>query len=1565
MANLSRNFVRGRMNKSVDERLIPNGEYVDALNVRMGSTEESEIGVIENTKGNKKLTTLVNPVDGSSLSNQAVCIGAYADSANETMYWFVHDPDFTASTSNKCDMIVSYNTTTQLVRYHVVSCTNPSNTAQSTLNFSKESLVVGVNLIDGLLFFTDNLNQPRYINVNRQYPLPSAAPYVDDSILEERIRVIRKPPLAPPTVNLIKVQESVNFIDERFACFAYRYKYDDDKYSATSPFTAPAFVTDPFDFSIDSFLNEGMTNNFNAAEIGFNTGSELVKGIDLLYKDASDGVIKVIKKIDKEVDGIPDNDDRVFTYDKSKIFTILPESEILRLYDNVPIKAKAQTLMGNRLMYGNYVEGYDLTDSDGRAVNLNYSVELDSSEADIVDIPETFDSGLYTFNPLLQRNIQRSVGIFDFSAITAAQIQPQARIEISMNIRHKDVANGQQFDNNGSFYSVNQITPEFQINFDYSLPPQAQGFQSMSQVFSLQSFIDAIGTLANIQPLSTSCDGATLNDNFNCQLPTSLSGNVVSTGAAAALDLNATGVDASSGVNPNTAIVINPFNVTLPNADSVAIQIPCANWVTKGTNGVYEYFEIVSASATFIGASGSKSLHSNRDYEFGIVYMDEYGRSSTTLVSEANTIHVPCENSPLVNRAKIEIPPSQKPPYWASKYKFVARASKDTYETIYSNIYFVDEESGNGYILLEGENISKVEVGDRYIVKKDNSGPAGSCKHITVLDKQAQSSGFLGGDEPAGLYMEVKPNNIDLAFRQNNTVDLGLQDDVVDSGQDGPVLSYNVNEPDPAYPAQRRPMEIPAGSRVKIFVNVLRHSGITGCGRRQYTFDETISATKRYANFYDFFIGEGLDKTMVDQQYVITGPLNPKYYSPNSTSFNNPTSGSGKVDISFGGNANQFLRIAGPENCGRRDSLVKARIQVFKSDDVLIFETLPVDTNPDIFLENDNVFDIVGGIHKGTTQDQSSTQPAICFPNFYNCYSFGNGAESYKIRDSIVGPTFDLGNRVFGVQSEDYEEVHRFADITYSGIYNDESNVNKLNEFNLGLLNFKKLEESYGIITLLDGRETDVLTLQEDKVSYVLSGKNLLSDAAAGGAITSVPEVLGTQIARVEDYGNSFNPESYVQWGENKYFTDAKRGAVIQLKGSGAKSEQLTVVSELGMRSWFRDLFIDSFETQKLGGFDPYMNEYVLSSNVQTIPTVDELINCGTSQSLSVDNTTATNSFDIALSGAIGTITVSYNVSVASGSGSPLATLVLSCGSQTSPAQNITATGSGSFTFTKTTADTIATITLTQNLAGDKVTLSNVLVSCPTSDAMEVIEVVLTNNDDSGDSIHVEYEYSTTTPAFTSIRRTDPVLFGSGANPLVSRYNSVSGNQGSSLIPFEGSSVTVFTNKFPSDTFDVDNAQHRVGRLFSPTLYQNNATDINSLLGLATFQSLTGTGAQRSVNFTASSLDTYMYIIWDLRSSSPIELCRVTDPNATVADVCCDETCFCLEQCTEYQIQINSPATSAVIEYIDCSSGETFTVSKATGSYVCSRNLPSVISVADGTAENVNITIVACGVCEN
>ena len=95
-------------------------------------------------------------------------------------------------------------------------------------------------------------------------------------------------------------------------------------------------------------------------------------------------------------------------------------------------------------------------------------------------------------------------------------------------------------------------------------------------------------------------------------------------------------------------------------------------------------------------------------------------------------------------------------------------------------------------------------------------------------------------------------------------------------------------------------------------------------------------------------------------------------------------------------------------------------------------------------------------------------------------------SESYKIEDSLIGKSFALGNRVTAVAAQDYKEADRFADITYSGIVNDVSNVNKLNEFNLGLANYKALEDTYGSIEILHARKTDLLVLQEDRISYVL-----------------------------------------------------------------------------------------------------------------------------------------------------------------------------------------------------------------------------------------------------------------------------------------------------------------------------------------------------------------------------------------------------------------------------------------------------------------------------------------------
>ena len=40
------------MNKDLDDRLIPNGEYRDARNISVGKSEDDDIGALENILGN-------------------------------------------------------------------------------------------------------------------------------------------------------------------------------------------------------------------------------------------------------------------------------------------------------------------------------------------------------------------------------------------------------------------------------------------------------------------------------------------------------------------------------------------------------------------------------------------------------------------------------------------------------------------------------------------------------------------------------------------------------------------------------------------------------------------------------------------------------------------------------------------------------------------------------------------------------------------------------------------------------------------------------------------------------------------------------------------------------------------------------------------------------------------------------------------------------------------------------------------------------------------------------------------------------------------------------------------------------------------------------------------------------------------------------------------------------------------------------------------------------------------------------------------------------------------------
>ena len=499
MAKTARNFTAGKMNKMVDERLIPNGEYIDALNIRMGSTETSEIGVIENSKGNTKLTTL--SFRGTSFSSTARTIGAYEDGSLETVYWFVHDSNFTESPTGKLDAIVSYNTDTQIVTYHVVSIDDGGG-VNTTLNFDPQYLITGVDKVENLLFFTDNTNPPRKINVIKNYQEPDIVTNIDGFPYDD-IMVIKRPPSESPSLALTQIANQENYLEERFICFAYRYKYDDDEYSATSQWSDPAFSPKPFDFSTASYLNEGAQNLYNTAEITFNTGGPLVTGIDLLFKDSGNSIIKIIEKLTKEEQGYSDNQEVTYQFSNSKIFTILSEAEILRLYDNVPRLSQASTIMGNRLMYGNYVEGYDLKDFNNNPTRFDYTTSPVSKSFSSEEISGTLEQGYFSIGGTSYNYPEGKVN-FD---LTGVELVEGAIITFNFTFSHES------WSGPAPTPTIDNANQEFQ----YSLI-LTQDFNSVYEFITSVNFTEAVGTMlpgGNIQPMATAQDGTTMTDIYN------------------------------------------------------------------------------------------------------------------------------------------------------------------------------------------------------------------------------------------------------------------------------------------------------------------------------------------------------------------------------------------------------------------------------------------------------------------------------------------------------------------------------------------------------------------------------------------------------------------------------------------------------------------------------------------------------------------------------------------------------------------------------------------------------------------------------------------------------------------------------------------------------------------------------------------------------------------------------------------------------------------------------------------------------------------------------------------
>ncbi|MCH9664634.1 MAG: hypothetical protein K0U41_02160, partial [Gammaproteobacteria bacterium] len=396
---LKATFSGGRQNRDNDPRLIKAGDYIRLVNGRIATSEGGDVGAIENVLGNDAQGRL-SSVDYA----QAFVLGLVRDMLENKIYYFV--------SGTREDGIYEYDESTRLSRPIV-----RSTATSGVLKFNPQYLITGANLVgegdDRLLFWTDNLNQPRRINIERMVTrhgdangaLLDGVREVDGvrtpGFTDEELSVVKEPPLRAPVTNVadrddinrrlaplrevldtdltaeqraeirdLEATLSNENLQDKFIRFAYRWKYVDGEYSVFSPFSDIPFVAGAFRVDLDTGEIISMENLVREISISFNTGPRDVEEIELLYKASNSPTVYVVEAFIK-ADGNGtgpwgDNVDlsdantaeKPILFGSNKLYRILPNRELARVFDDVPLKAKAQELVEDRIVYGNYETGY-------------------------------------------------------------------------------------------------------------------------------------------------------------------------------------------------------------------------------------------------------------------------------------------------------------------------------------------------------------------------------------------------------------------------------------------------------------------------------------------------------------------------------------------------------------------------------------------------------------------------------------------------------------------------------------------------------------------------------------------------------------------------------------------------------------------------------------------------------------------------------------------------------------------------------------------------------------------------------------------------------------------------------------------------------------------------------------------------------------------------------------------------------------------------------------------------------------------------------------------------------
>jgi len=1326
MSELKHTFTSGRMDKDRDERLLKNGSYRDALNIQISSSEGSDVGAIENLLGNEKLSKL-------GLIN-ATTIGAIAYNLKDKLYWFV--------TSNELDGIYEYDEKNKEVVPILLDTKNTNTTVLS-------EITIDSNIDSELILREYNVSDLKQICGISSLPIIKN----QEVLINNNIIITSE----DPNITISIPKNTVLQLDENSDVVFKNIIYDGIKYG-----------------NIDISAETISAGILNFSKNNLITGLNIIDDI-LFWTDNLNEPRRIHIPTFKKYTALSEGSETQVEY-------IVKNLETKESYkDKRPLQEHDLTVIRKYPLSAPVMELYDSI-TDG-VVNIQESINLSNYEiGDVIEIKN--------------RSINPSWKVGDFVNITS--LNGQTNLTASVKSITDDIAlsklielsittiDGDIIDSTEQYLiELKQKKALYELNFvrfayrwkykngEYSVFSPFTEPAFMSSLFRYdgkEAFnYGMINKLQRIKLIDFDKGDDTVEE-IDILLKEGRNQNIYTLKTVKKLDFDGTFEITKEQIHsiiPNDQLFRQWDNVP----KRAKAQDVTANRIIYGN--YYQNYNVYSDPEFEISLTGRKdsykrTIKSDRTYQLGVVYMDEYGRQTPVLSNDSATYKIDKSNSIAKNKFQIKL--NNQPPAWATHFKYFVKDTSGEYYNLAADKFYQDTENGFTYISFPSSDRNKITADNYLILKKkhgsndpildndnrykiidifadppefitnrkrniysigdiiftdDYSGAGGGAAIINreqigaaggapyqdyaVFQMKKAVDGQNGGNGvPLADANELKPGRfIQFTFQDKSsktyeiksvqqhpsgsnevkvtvTEPFGEDINIIYSkvapynlGNDGDNLGISINILE-TYSA--------AGDKEfdgRFFVKLKTNSTLTdsiikeAVGGKSYLAKIGIPLNGIYPREYDSYRNDNNYKNSARYKpRALTDPPNHFIVSDGGSTTNGSTPETGKYTV-FG---NLKYNITLEQSTHRNDADFEQRIKQIKVGDFVRFK------NDDGTLHHDTIYEI-GAVktHTKTGQKQGNTgrrdikcislhfinengefkelDKAVCtrnqnttgnepimeilqelneenilikdpaifetepieqkteldiyyetekaFPKslhgqtqeieWYNAISFGNGVESNRIRDDFNAIFIDNGVKASTVLAEPFKEEHKFNGLIWSGIINSRSGTNQSNQFNMANAITKDLLPSYGSIQKLFARDSDLVIYCEDKVVRALADKNILYNADGSANIIASNKVIGDIVPFAGEYGISTNPESFCFYGFRAYCTDAKRGVVLRLSGGVGGGDGLTPISKADMNDFFRDRLFSN-TGYLIGSYDNRNSLYNISfENLDTV----------------------------------------------------------------------------------------------------------------------------------------------------------------------------------------------------------------------------------------------------------------------------------------------------------------------------------------------------------------------------